>query len=273
MKISVKMDGLAVVQAVLKGQAEAVRKAAASALNKTARGVRFDVVEKVKQGTQGGATAYTQRAIGVTDANESKLEATVYLRTDAPAKGRPFNKSLGHLFTGGTRRFKRMEGAFRSIGVLPDGWMIVPGDACPLDSYGNPPRALIVQLISYFKAFREGGFRANMTDRRRAKLANAGRTSTGYKTINGVEYFISYGMRGKPGGDRYVHGRFDQHLYPGIWSRTGIHGSNIKPVFMFVRRGNWERRYDMRQIGERTVGRVWQRNFDQALAVEMRKVK
>lgn len=265
MKVAVRIEGIDAVQAMLRGNGQKVTRAAATAMNRTIRAVRFDIVDKVKAGTQGGATSYTQRAFGLKEASEGNLEASTFLRDDAPAKGTPWSKALGHLFTGGSRSFKKMEGAFRRIRALPSGWMIVPGSACPLDGFGNPPRSLIVQLIAYFNAFGEQGYKANMKDKRRAKLANAGRTASGYKTINGVEYFISYGRYGKPGGDRYTHGKFSQHLAPGIWARSGTHGSKVVPIFMFVRRGQWAKKFDIDQIGTRTVDRLWSKNFDAAM--------
>lgn len=266
--IKVEIKGLAALKANLAGQAKQVRFAAAQALSKTAHGVRTETIKELQTKLDRPTPYTTRQAIQVKMATRETLTSTVGLgaKFDAPGKGTPYERSLGHLFTGGTRAWKKMERAFERIRSLPAGMMMVPGGACPLDAYGNPPRGFIAQLISYFNAFGEQGYKANMSDKRRARLAKIGVSAGGYKTINGVQYFVSYGRRGRPGGDRYIHGRFDQHLPAGIWSRSGIHGSNIEPIFLFVRAGHWSRRIDLERIARTVVAREWQANFDAALA-------
>ena len=261
MKIGIEVSGLREVVARLPGFEKQVRYAASRALNNIAFTVNTEVKDEMRRTFRGGATPYTLAAFRVGKATRESLVATVALRGDSGGKARSYDVTLRHLFTGGTRTWKNMEGAFRRIGALNSGFMMVPGKACPLDSYGNPPRSLIVQLISYFGAFGEAGYRANMTDRRKARLAKVGRSERGYKTIGGVEYFIS---RGKG----MWYGR-PQSLPAGIWSRTGIHGSDIKPIFMFVRVGRWRQFIDLARIADTVVGRRWAAEFRAELAKAM----
>lgn len=263
--IKVKIEGLQATLALLKNQQKQVRYAASRAINNVAFAVNAEIKEEMKRAFKGGATPYTLSAFKIIKASREDLTATVALRLDSGGKARSYDKTLKHLFTGGTRTWKGMEGAFRRLGVLPNGYMLVPGDACPLDSFGNPPRALIVQLISYFNAFGEVGYKANMTDKRRAKLAKVGRSASGYKTIGGVQYFVSRG-RGM------WYGR-PQHLPAGIWAKTGVHGVDVKPIFMFVRTGHWRQFIDLQRIGQQVVGKRWQQEFERELAVAMRNAK
>jgi hypothetical protein len=255
-KIGVKVGGLAALQAKLAGQQKQVTYAASRALNNVAFAVNGRIKDVMRATFRGGATPYTLSAFRVLKADKTNLRAVVGLRADSGGKARSYDKTLQHLFSGGVRSFKNMEGAFRRIGVLPPGFMIVPGDACPLDGYGNPPRALIVQLIAYFQAFGEQGYRANMTDKTKARLAKR----SGAK-IGGVEYFISRG----PG---MWYGR-PQHLHAGIWSRTGTHGVDIKPIFMFVRAGRWRRFIDLQSVAKHVVDARWQTEFERELSVAM----
>lgn len=273
MKVDIK--GLDALRATLNGQVKQVRFAAAKALTKTAHSVRVATMKEMQARLDRPTPYTTNQAIQVEAATKKTLTATVGLgvKFDAPSKGTPYTRAIGHLFTGGTRTWKKMERAFQRIGALPSGMMMAPGGACPLDAYGNPPRGFIVQLISYFNAFGEQGYKANMSDKRRGRLAKVGVSAGGYKTIGGVQYFISYGRRGRPGGDRYIHGRHDQHLPAGIWSRSGIHGSDIKPIFLFVRAGYWERRIDLPAIARAVVSSEWQRNFDAALSDALRTAR
>lgn len=240
--------------------------AAAQALTTSGFTVKRKVPEKMQATFKGGATRYSQRAMAVIPATPASLVAVVHLREDGD-KGTPHRKALGHLFTGGSRSWKRMEGAFRRLGVLPAGYgMAVPKTtswANPLDSYGNANPRKIVQLLSYFRAFGEQGYKANMTDKRKRQLAKAGRTEAGYRSINGVVYFISRG-RGQWVGRRAWRNGRTQHLPAGIWAKRGIHGSDVAPVFLFVRQPRYRRLIDLPQIG-REVMADFPREFEKSL--------
>lgn len=274
MQIKVKIEGLAVLKAHLAGKAKQVRFATAKALTKTGHSIRLETVKEMQAKLDRPTSYTTRQAMQTTKATKDNLMTRVGLGVnyESPSKGTPYAHALGHLFVGGSRRWKKMEGAFRRIGVLPAGWIIVPGDACPRDAYGNPSRALIVQLISYFNAFSEQGYRANMSDKRRAKLAGKGITEAGFKTINGVIYFISRGKGNWFGGRAWMNGRV-QHLHPGIWAKSGTHGSDVKPILMFVKMGLWKKLIDLRSIAESVVAKEWSNNMTAALNDAMRTAR
>lgn len=257
--IDIQTKGLDRVKSALADAEKQMQFATAKALTMAGYGVRAETNRQMKAKFD-RPNRYTMQGMQVQEATKEKpvVDIGLGIRIDAPSKGTPYAKALGHLFSGGGRTWKKMEGAFRRIGALPNGMQMVPGKACMLDAYGNPSRGLILQLISYFNASSEQGFRQNMTDRRRKSLAKIGKSERGYKTINGVQYFISYGR---------------QHLPPGIWSKTGIHGSDIKPVFMFVRAGSWKRYIDLPQIGRDVVKRDFQSMFDKSLAYALRTAR
>lgn len=257
MKISVKVDISGLERKLQRLVNDQVPFATAKALTQTAHAVNEAIKSEMRSRFKGGPTAYSLRAFKIKAATKRDLRAVVSLRDDSPGKGTIWHKALGHLFMGGTRKYKSMEGAFNRIGVLPNGFMMVPGAACPLDGNGNPPRSLIVQLISYFKAFGEQGYKSNMTDKRRGTLAKAGRSESGYKTINGVVYFISRG----PGT---WYGR-PQHLPAGIWAKSGTHGVKVAPVFLFVKAGHWGKAIDLDSLARATVAREFPKRFSVAL--------
>jgi hypothetical protein len=270
MKITNRVTGMDAALANIRGMGRQVTFATAKALTKTAQAASAEVKKEMQATIEGGPTSYTLRAIKVTGARKDKLEAVIELRQDAPGKGSIWSRALGHLFVGGARDVKRMERAFTAAGLLPSGMVMVPASnswAMPLDSYGNAPRGLIVQLIAYFKAFGEQGYRANMTDKRKAKLAKVGKTASGYKAINGVVYFVSNGRAGRAGS------RFDQHLPAGIWAKRGTHGADVAPVFLFVKTGRYAQKFDLAEITQRVVTRDWRANFDSALAEALRTAR
>ena len=137
MKINVKIDGLAATRSFLGGLGKQVRFATARALTQTAYAVRKENQDELKRDIAGGATPYTLRAFNVEAATRDTLQAAVYLRTDAPSGGTNFSSVLGHLYSGGNRRWKKLEGWLRGRGLLPEGMMIAPGGKLPLDARGN----------------------------------------------------------------------------------------------------------------------------------------
>lgn len=182
-----------------------------------------------------GVTPYIKRSVQVTKATPTKLEASVAPTAKGSQGVDPQNILRASIF-GGRRKHKASELALMRVGILQPGYALVPGERCPLDRYGNVDGRFMRQLISYFQAFGEQGHKANMTDKRKAKLANRGRNERGHKTINGVVYFLSFGkLRSTRGGS---------HLHPGIWSKTGVHGADVQPIIMFVKQPTYRTRLD-----------------------------
>ena len=179
-------------------------------------------------------TPYVRRSIQVTKATVDRPSAVVEPKYPG-GKGVDPQSILRASVFGGERRLKRAERALQRVGILLPGYAMVPGEACQLDAYGNIKGGFIVQLLSYFQAFGEQGYKANMTAKRRDKLAARGVSTRGYRTIGGVEYFVAWG--------KLRSGR-SSHLHYGIWSRTGTHGAVVKPVIMFVRTPRYGVRLD-----------------------------
>lgn len=261
MKLSIETNFKEVARELERAGKQA-RFAAMQALNDTGFKVR-EALQKEMDQKFDRVTPYIRRSIFVTKATTQKLEVVIEPRY-AGGKGIDPKKVLRATIFGGARTHKRSEAALQRVGILPAGYSIVPGDAAPLDQYGNVRGAFMVQLISYFQAFGEQGYRANMTAKRKAGLAKVGRSAGGYRTINGVQYFISYGKlrSGRTG-----------HLHPGIWARKGIHGSDIRPILMFVRDPHYKRLFDFEGIGERTALKEFPKAFDIRYAAALRTAR
>ena len=123
----------------------------------------------------------------------------------------------------------------------------MPGDAAPVDSFGNVSKGLIVQILSFFKAFGESGFRANSTEKTRARLARGTK-----KKVVGKAFFVI-----RPGHPR---------LMPGIWMR--IHsgfGTAIRPMLIFVESALYEPTFDFQFVAENTIKKEYSREFNRAL--------
>ena len=243
MQINVKLEGLEKVQkqlAALSGPQ--LKGAMAKAVNDTAYQVRRTMQAEFTKSFD-RVTPYIKNSVVVKQATPDALVATIE-PTYYGGKGVDPQKILRAQEAGGTRRDKRSESALRRVGILPSGYQTaIPATPFPGsdDGRGNLRGPFLGQLISYFQAFGEQGYRANMTKKRKDKLANRGVTENGYKTINGFVYFVAYGR---------LRGGRTAHLAPGIWAKSGIHGSSVKPVLMFVKSVNYTPRIALERIAK-----------------------
>ena len=189
-------------------------------------------------------TPFIQNSIFLKPSNKTNLTATVGIK-DFASKSVPATKILEAEIKGGSRRLKRYEIALRRVGALPNGYYTVPGAAAQIDQYGNIARKHITQILAYFKAFPEAGYKANSTERSRARLKR------GTKKKLGVSYFV-----GSPG---------DGKSPLGIWMR--IHssfGSAIKPVLIFIKSAQYQSVFDFKFVAENTVKKEFNGEFERA---------
>lgn len=182
---------------------------------------------------------------------------------------RPWQKALSHQFTGGTRAYKRMENAFKnqnipgsSQRILGRDEIMIPAEGCPMDMYDNPKRSFIIQLLAYFNAFGEQGYKANMTP----KTKKAFETRLGKKAAGaGVEFFVSKGKKQYMGKGEAKDAK-RQHLPAGIWQRFRFaQGIAVKPIFIFVKNGTYKRAIDLPAIATEVVSNEGQYIFNKQL--------
>lgn len=225
----------------------AAKGAYAKALNDAGFEVRRVMQAEMRQKFD-RVTPYIERSPRVRMATADKLEVSI-----EPAymggKGIDPQKVLQAEAYGGPRRDKRSESALRRVGLLPGGYQTaVPAVPFPgsEDGYGGIKGSFMVQLIAYFQAFGEQGYRANMTAKRKAKLRNQqgiGNIATKkvYKTTLGVRFFISLGR---------MRDTRASHLAPGIWAASGTGDVLVRPVLMFVRSGTYKPRLSMDAVAK-----------------------
>jgi hypothetical protein len=203
-------------------------------------------------------TPYTLRGVEVIKATREKLRARVFVSQD-PNKGIPRANFLGPQVYGGDRNVKRMESALRKAQVLPPGMFAIPGSAAQLDRYGNMSRGQIVQIISWFDAFPEVGYRANQGDKGREKRKQfkviGGKTP---RTQLGLRYFVLKKRRG-----RLAAGIYRATSGPSKWSKPQL-------VIAFARKPTYRQRLDYQRVVKSTHDRlyapVFQIRLRQALA-------
>lgn len=196
-------------------------------------------------------TPFTLASTFIRPATKSRLEAQVFLKDLDNKGGGSARTRLAPQVYGGTRRWKRMEGLLMRTGLMAPGEVAVPGEAAKLDAYGNMSRGQLVQILSWFQAFPESGYKANTTREGRSRLAR------GSKTRRGVRYFF---RRDRPGRGVYQATRT-------AW------GSAIKPVLMFAARPAYSARFDMPGVVERVARQQFRGWFASAAEEAMRSAR
>lgn len=260
MKISMQFTGLEKVQRQLaKLTGDQAAQAYAKAINDTAAKVQREMKAEIDRAFD-RPTRYIRNSIWVNRATPDRLFAVIaptYARQDTSymplTKGGKTGVDPQEILQaqafGGSRRDKRSEVALRRARILPAGYQTaIPAIPFPGsdDGNGNLRGPFLTQLLSYFQAFGEQGYRANMLGRTKAKLRNqqgigsiqAKRT---YLTTLGVRFFVSKGRRKSNAAS---------HLAPGIWAASGQHDFLVRPVLMFVKSGQYQPRLSMERIAK-----------------------
>jgi hypothetical protein len=194
---------------------------------------------------------WTMRSFYVDKATKQKPEAWVGL------KGReykdPYPRALAHHFIGGERAWKRMEEAFRRMGILPPGTAMMPGDGAPLDQYGNVPVGFIKQMMSYFRVNRDVGTTSNSTAKSRKGIERRLLKKRG-GAAQSLHFFIHSDVRGK-------------HLKPGIYQSTRYgRTSEVEPIFIFTKKPRYQRRIFLEEIAAGIVAKRGAEAFNNNLA-------
>ncbi len=215
--------------------------ATAQALTQTAKGVRKDLTDALSQAFD-KPTRYTLGAIAYLSASKTRLTSAVLIKDDS-AKGTPPLKFLAAEVAGGERRAKRFERALQARGLLPAGWIAVPGRDTKLDASGNVSGALIVSILSDLRAFAEVGYVANRVTKREARLSGGAR-----KVRRAGKYFVV--MPGKRGT-------------PGIYRKSG---RGVELVFIYARHATYQPRYDFFKLAEAAALKRFPAEFNKALA-------
>jgi hypothetical protein len=189
-------------------------------------------------------TPYTLNSLYSRGATKQDLTAVVWLKYDT-SKGTPADKYLLPEIRGGERVLKRFERALRAVGALPEGFFAVPGAGAKMDAYGNMATSQIVQVLSYFRAFPEAGYRANITEKRKRQLEKTTLSRQGFA------YFVGAPADGK--------------LPLGVWQRFSQQ-RQIRPILIFVKSVHYSQRFNFDYVGQLTVAREFPGQFARALS-------
>lgn len=252
--INVDSSGLMRLKAEIEGKGKQVRFATMRALNAAAFKAKQETEREIGK-VFDKPTPWVSKSVRYRKARLDLLEAQVDFDFWGNKQGVMASQVLSAEIHGGARRMKRHEVALQRVGILPAGMRIVPGDAAKLDSYGNMQAGQINQIMSWFQAFGEQGYSANMRDG--GKRLGRDNKRTGAK---GFSYFVLQKQYGK--------------LMPGVYQRFSFGaGSSVKPVMIFVRTTNYKRRLDFYGLAEKVARAEFDTQFPVMLDEAMRTAR
>lgn len=239
-KIDVKMDIDRALQKLRDVAENQVPYATSKAINATAKLVRKAVAAGSKSMS---ATAFStsENALFITPSNKRDLNAVVgYKEIQA--------RYMAWQIGGGKRVAKGFELKLRGMGILPSGYVTVPGIGIKLDNYGNISQKTLATIFGM--------------------LSSGSRVYAGKgKRMRGEVLFVV-----KPGDSD----NRTKHLKPGIYQRIERSGrSKITPLIMFVSSANYIARkfFDFHGIAKKTVADEFPAQFRAAIAEAMRTAR
>lgn len=245
--IKVKFEGMETLMAHVSGMGKQVTFAAAKAITKTAKAVEARI-QRDMGGAFKSASPYYTRSTFSTSASKSKLEATIGLKDKKPARGTAPSVLFKEHFIGGLRGNKPMEKAIIAMRLMPAGYRVVPGRGMEVDSFGNPKRSRVGQIL---QALKDGGGDGRATGK--------GRTA--------IQYFAV------PVGSNHWRSR---HLDPGIYRRITTYGAYKNaaiPLLLFVKQASYKKIMDMVKSAQQVVDKEFQKEFDAAFTEAMRTAR
>ena len=191
--------------------------AIATALTRTASKVRDSMRIEMAR-TLDRPTPYTLNSLYVKIATADNLNASVKFK-DSKAESGSNTPAASYMLPnveGGKRKTKGFEAALRSMGALPEGWLVVPGPGATLDIYGNVSRGQVQQILAQLKT---------------------GSVKAGAQRKAGGQYFVLM-----PGAK----------AAPGIYQRELL-GRNVTPVFLYVSTATYRQRLDFYGKGKDVI--------------------
>lgn len=269
MKIDFKVSGLKEAQARLRGLGDnKIKAATVAALNDGAR-AGYDAARAEMQRVFDRPTPWALGGARYVKATKQKIESSIDFDKWGNKQGVTVEKVLTAQIEGGQRKAKRHEVALRSLLAMPRDMLAVPGAGAEIDRYGNMSSGQIRQIQAFFGAAELfAGVTANSTAKTRAKLAKDNKR-TGAR---GFEYFVVADgtFRTWSRGDGKAQGR--RRMQPGIYKRTFTgFGSAIIPVIIFVKRANYQRRFDFYGVGTSAAQKQIDISFDKYLDQMLRE--
>ena len=249
MRMTVQLTGLQQLRAQLAGVSERRLAAiAATGLTRTAKRASALWQERIDTKVE-NPMAFTRKAVRIEPARANKLSAKVAVK-DVNGRGLSQAEYLQQHEYGGGRVVKKFERSLIASGVMPQGYITVPGRGVERNGYGNVPRSTIIAVLRQVATSVTRGYdRTISRDAGRRARANA---------RHGTRYFVM------PVGN-------PQGVSPGIYSRDAM--GALRMVFAFRRLVQYSRKLTLEQAARDDIPTIATEELERALRESLARLR
>lgn len=253
MQISFEVDYKPLTKAFLEEMPRQLPFASARTLTMLANDTRKALVKELPVAFD-RPTAFTLRGVTVTDAKKDTQTASVQFDQSAAQSGKGKNEHIRPGAEGSPARSqKKTEWLLTQLGVLPAGWVTVPGSTMKLDAYGNLSGRTYRSIVNTLQ------LKVN------TKYAS-GRGITGKSQARAKRLGVPVEMFAvAPGNNSLAKG--GGWLPPGVYRH--LPGRKLQQMLKFVRQAKYEPRLDVDQIANEVIAQNLQTRFDESIARAM----
>lgn len=196
-------------------------------------------------------TEFTRRGFFVNPASRADPVAQIFVPESQDGTGKNTREFLQPgVQTNMRRKQRRHEALLTRAGILPPGWVTVPGKNMKLDRHGNLPGAVYKQIVNVLQVKKMETVQArNVYAKSKVRAAKMGVES---------EFFAV-----PPGKNTMAKG--GGWLPPGVWRRKGQKGQGLVQYLKFVAKADYKQRLDLDKVANEVIKRDGQQVFDVAL--------
>lgn len=257
MKIMARVEGIDKLLLTLSGQAKQVEYAEAVARHRVGHAIRQDVEAIIDSDFQRPVTPWFQRSIYVRPSRPTKgADVAIFLKDVAAGasasaietlRANPLSEPepgstadiLGHHFSGGSRKRKKIEEAFTRAGMIKPNELLVPGPDARLDRFGNMSRGQVQQIYAALYLFNDSAQNRTRSRRSQRHDAAAGRMF-------------------------WSHGDHPTKVRRGLWATSRT--KQLQLLLIPIPHAVYRKRIDLPAIAAKRVASDLDREFQAALA-------
>ena len=254
MEISINIDASKALELVERQLPNAAKYVKPTMLTGLSKAVQRKIQERMPVAFD-RPTPFTVRGVWIKEATKPNPKARVFFPESAENAGRGKREYIRPGAQGSSaRRQKRTEALLVKAGVLPPGWVTVPGNYAMrhlLDGYGNMKGSYYAQIVQSLQLKKWETKRAKGIAEKSIKRA----ANMGVKT----EFFAV-----TPGKNAMAKG--GGWLPPGVYRHTGKGGRELVQFLKFVRKASYRPRLELAKIASAEVRASANAEFSKAWA-------
>ena len=253
MQISFKVDYKPLTKAFLEEMPRQLPFAAARTLTMLANDTRKALVKELPIAFD-RPTNFTLKGPTATKATKESQTSSVEVPKSEMNDGKSKNEHIRPGAKGASQRHqKKTEWLLTQLGVLPAGWVTVPGSTMKLDANGNLSGRTYRSIVNtlQLKVNTKYASSRGITGKSQARAKRLGVPVEMFAVVPGSNSLAKGGGWLPPGVYRHMPGR------------------KLQQMLKFVRQAKYEQRLDLDQIANEVIGQNLQTRFDESIALAM----